>query len=296
MSETSPSAKPFACLLPNRAVIAVGGREAGHFLHNLLTANIEGLTPGGGVPAALLTPQGKIILDMLVFNASDEEPLFLIDVVKGLADDLIRRLTIYRLRSEVSIDRLPDEVGVAALSGPAPAEAEDFYAFADPRDAGLGHRLIGPLASLRQALPDGGAADDTGYQAARIALGLPECGKDYLPLAVFPHEVNLDQIGGIDFRKGCYIGQEVVSRMEHRGTARTRTLIARLDNGINVAGGTECRSGEILLGTGGECHGGHGLVVIRLDKLSELVKASAAVTLGGVPVQFSTPHYAKFQF
>lgn len=298
MSETSPAMPTrFACRLTDRSVIAVSGQDAGHFLANLLTAGIESLPPGRGMPAALLTPQGKIIADMLVFNASDEEPLFLLETHLGLADDLTRRLLLYKLRSAVAIDRLGAEIGVAAIDAEVPADADGFYAFPDPRDSQLGMRLIGPVAALESRIgtdnPASGEAD--AYHRVRINLGFAECGKDYLALSLFPHEANLDQIGGVDFHKGCYIGQEVVSRMEHRGTARTRMMIVETSNGLNVMAGAECRVGEVLLGPCGECFGGRALVSLRLDRLETGMKAGEPVTLGGIPARVLAPRYAQFQ-
>ncbi len=188
MSETSPAMPPrFSCRLTERSVIAVSGNDAGHFLANLLTAGIEGLPPGRGLPAALLTPQGKIIADMLVFNASDEEPLFLIDTHLGLAEDLARRLLLYKLRSAVSIDSLGAEIGVAVIDAEVPADADGFYAFPDPRDRQLGMRLIGPVAALesRIAADNPLAVDADAYHRVRISLGFAECGKDYLALSLF---------------------------------------------------------------------------------------------------------------
>ena len=297
MSETSPAPDPeirFACLCSDRAVIAVGGKDAAHFLHNLLTAEIEALPVGGGVPAALLTPQGKMIADMLVFNASDDEPLFLIDTAHGLADDLGKRLALYKLRSSVTIDRLGDDVAVAVVAGLAAPTGDAFYTFADPRHPALGARLLGPRASLDAALPPDIRGDEGAFHAARIGLGIPECGKDYLAMTAFPHEVNLDQLGGVDFRKGCYIGQEVVSRMEHRGVTKTRVMIVEMLNGFNVLGGADCLAGTRILGQGGECFGARGLVKMRIDRLEEALSAGESVTLGGVPVRVLRPGYARF--
>lgn len=309
MSETSPSpasiapastapANPsaFACLLPHRAVIAVSGREAGHFLHNLLTASIEGLEPGQGVPAALLTPQGKIITDMLVFNASDDEPLYLIDTPTVMSEELARKLQMYRLRSDVTITVVSGDIVVAAVSGIDTRADDHVYVFADPRDSRLGLRLIGPVADVQALLPADIPHEESRFHAMRISLGHAECGKDYLPVSTFPHEANLDQVGAIDFRKGCYIGQEVVSRMEHRNTGRTRTLIAVLQDGINVLGGAECRAGDVVLGQCGECYGGKTLVMIRLDKFETAKKSMIDVTVGGVFCRFFKPEYAKFDF
>jgi folate-binding protein YgfZ len=281
--------------MPERAVIAVAGQDAAHFLHNLLTANVERLQPGSGTLAALLTPQGKIIADMLVFNASDEtDPLYLIDVAQAFAEDLAARLVKYRLRAAVTIDVLGPPVAVrVCLDCPAIA-GETFYSFADPRDAALGQRLYGPADELAAATAGYGLAPPEAWHARRVALGIPEAGKDYVALDAFPHEANLDQLGGVDFRKGCYIGQEVVSRMEHRGTARTRALAARLLNGFGVAGGAEVTAGERVIGKVGESYGDRSVAIVRLDRLAEAEAAGQTVAAGGVPVELALPAHARF--
>lgn len=298
MTETSPVAPqeafPQAAFLPERALIALAGPDARHFLHNLVTANIEALTPGSGTFAALLTPQGKIIADMLILDASDEEPLFLIDVAQGFAEDLQRRLALYKLRAQVSIDLLGPPIAVAVLFGATP-EGEDFYAFADPRHPELGTRLYGPEDVLAGALASHPRIGAEGYHARRIALGVPECGKDYMPLSTFPHEANLDQLGAVDFRKGCYIGQEIVSRMEHRGTARTRALRVTLLNGFGVSSGAELRAGERVIGHVGECLGDRAIGLARLDRIAEAEAAGEDITAGGVPVALARPGYARFE-
>lgn len=300
MSETSQNSSnltPLAIFPEGRAILAVGGADAGHFLNNLLTANIETLATGAGAPAALLTPQGKIIAEMLVFNASDEEPLFLIDVGSGFADDLIAKLTTYRLRAAVSIDRLGEPATVLVCldcGGRAEIAGDDFYTFRDPRHPSLGHRLYGPLDTLAAVAGRIGRAEPTVYHQRRATLGIPEAGQDYIPTETFPHEINLDQLGGIDFRKGCYIGQEVVSRMEHRGTARTRTMILTTRNGFGLLGGLEVRAGDVLLGRAGESYGSTLLAQIRIDKLSDALQSNTAILAGGVELNIRKPEYAKF--
>lgn len=281
----------------NRTIIAIGGADAAHFLNNLLTANIETLAPGAGVPAALLTPQGKIIAEMLVFNASDEEPLFLVDVGRGFAEDLVAKLTTYRLRAAVSIDRLGDPAtAMVSLDSDGRAEifGEDFYTFKDPRHPSLGHRLYGPTETLKAIADRLGSAQPAVYHLRRAELGIPEAGQDYIPSDRFPHEVNLDQLGGIDFKKGCYIGQEVVSRMEHRGTARTRTMILTTRNGFGLLGGLDVRAGETLIGKAGESYGSTLLAQLRIDKLSDALESNIDVTAGGVELNIRKPEYAKF--
>lgn len=298
MTETSPAVHPAPApatiRLEDRALIAVAGAEARHFLGNLLTADIENLKPGTGTLAALLTPQGKIIADMLVFDASDDEPLFLIDLARGYADEIARKLTLYRLRAAIAIDRLPDETGVfVALDAPA-VTGEAFYTFTDPRTPALGQRLYGPAEAIEAATSGVPKATAETFHARRVALGIPEGGKDYLVLDTFPHEANLDQLGGVDFTKGCYIGQEVVSRMEHRGIARTRSLGVRYPDGFGVVGGAEIRAGEKMLGRVGESFGGRAIGLVRLDRLADANSAREGLTAGGVPVEIEKPGYARF--
>jgi len=213
--------------LPGRAVIEVRGPEAGHFLHNLLTADIDHLADGGAAYAALLTPQGKILSDMIVLRRADG---FLIDCAAGHRDSLLKRLAMYRLRAKVEIAARDDlAVGVSPVECPG--------GYRDPRFEGIGWRVIGETA---------GEARD--YDAARIAAGLADSEADLGSGEVFPHEANLDQLGGVSFKKGCYVGQEVVSRMEHRGLARNRILPVVLE-GAAPAKGTDIRAGEKQVGT-----------------------------------------------
>jgi folate-binding protein YgfZ len=256
--------------LPGRAVLSVQGPEVGHFLQNLLTADVEHLVPGSATYAALLSPQGKILFDMLVVRAEDG---YLIDCAKGMAAGLVQRLTMYKLRAKVEIARREDlAVNVS------PLEAAGF--FADPRTPEIGWRGIGPA----------GVPEAEGYDAARIALGLADSEADIGSGEVFPHEANLDQLGGVNFRKGCYVGQEVVSRMEHRGTARSRILPVTLD-GEAPPKGTEIRAGEKQVGTLLSSSGNVALALLRLDRLAE---AGEPLRAGGVTVTVRKPQWARY--
>ena len=256
--------------LPARAVIAVQGPDAGHFLQNLLTADVEHLKPGSATYAALLSPQGKILFDMLVVRAEDG---FLIDCAKSMAAGLVQRLSMYKLRAKVEIALRPDlSVSVS------PTAAAGFYA--DPRTPEIGWRGIGPAAG----------PEAQGYDAARIALGLADSEADIGSGEVFPHEANLDQLGGVNFRKGCYVGQEVVSRMEHRGTARSRILPVTLD-GEAPPKGTEIRAGEKQVGTLLSSSGNLALALLRLDRLAE---AGEPLRAGGVTVTVRKPQWARY--
>lgn len=256
--------------LPARAVIAVQGPDAGHFLQNLLTADVEHLEPGSATYAALLSPQGKILFDMLVVRAEDG---FLIDCAQSMAAGMVQRLSMYKLRAKVEIALRPDlSVSVS------PVAAAGF--FADPRTPEIGWRGIGPAAG----------PEAQGYDAARIALGLADSEADIGSGEVFPHEANLDQLGGVNFRKGCYVGQEVVSRMEHRGTARSRILPVTLD-GEAPPKGTEIRAGEKQVGTLLSSSGNVALALLRLDRLAE---AGEPLRTGGVTVTVRKPQWARY--
>lgn len=294
MSETSIETTPRLIPLPQRALVAVSGADAAHFLHSVLTANIEALAVGEARLAALLTPQGKIIADMLVANASDEEPLFFLDLNRGFAQDVAQRLATYRLRAKAEIAVLDPAIGVFVATDTLIPPGETFYAFADPRAEALGTRLYGPEAAVVAAMSHLPPAPDSAFTARRLALGIPECGGDYLPMAAYPHEANMDQLGGVDFKKGCYVGQEIVSRMEHRGTARTRTMIVRFLNGFGVDSGSEVRAGDQLLGSVGVCAGALGLSQIRLDRWQDALSKNIEITGGGVPISLEKPPYTRF--
>lgn len=247
--------------LTGRAVISVRGPEAGHFLHNLLTADIDHLGDGQAAYAALLTPQGKILFDMMVLRDGEG---YLIDCAASQRADLLKRLAMYKLRAKVEFAACDD-----LAAGVSPVEIAGGYP--DPRGLEIGWRFFGKAESAAQ-----------GYDAARIAAGLADSDADLGSGEFFPHEANLDQLGGVSFRKGCYVGQEVVSRMEHRGTARSRILPVMVD-GPMPPKGTDIRSGEKQVGTLLSSAGGQALALIRLDRLAEatapLLADNAAVTV-----------------
>jgi tRNA-modifying protein YgfZ len=308
MTQTSLPSISATCAiaLPERRVISVSGPDAREFLNQLLTANLKTLKPGEAVPSALLSPQGKVIVDFLILDASDEEPLFLIDCRSGMAGDLALRLTRYKLRSKVEIAVLDETIGVRVILGDDLALSQDlslqdlalkeeFYAFADPRHPGLGTRWIGPQDVLAKASAGLIPAEAETYHTRRVALGIPEWGKDFVFGDAFAHEILLDQLNGVDFQKGCYIGQEIVSRMEHRNSARTRALPLRFLNGFGVITGCDLLAGETILGKLGESHGGRAIGLLRLDRLEDAYAAGLSLSAGGVECVVETLDFARFK-
>ncbi|ACL55723.1 YgfZ/GcvT domain-containing protein [Methylobacterium nodulans] len=266
--------------LTDRAVLALTGDDAPGFLQGLITCNVETLPPDEARLGALLAPQGKILFDFLLSRAGDG---FHLDAPRAVLPDLMRRLTLYRLRARVAFAQTP--LRVFAAWG---AEPEGSW-LRDGRLPALGWRLYAP---------EGGepAVDATpeAFQAHRIALGVPESGADFALGDAFPHEALMDQLGGVDFRKGCYVGQEVVSRMQHRGTARTR-VVPLLYPGAAVPAGTPVTAGARALGQTGSAAGDRGLGLLRLDRLADAVAAGERVEAGGLSVRVAKPDFVTFE-
>jgi folate-binding protein YgfZ len=283
-----------AAFLPDRGVVKVSGVDARDFLNGLVTTDLTLLRPGFGRFGALLTPQGKIIADFLITEApSGHGGGFLVDCPRALAQGLADKLGFYRLRAKVQIENLSDGLsgglGVLAAWDGDPSVKPDL-AFADPRQAALGWRILIPeeLAQKVADLIGADLVDSAAYDAHRIASGVPRGGLDFIYGDAFPHETNMDRLHGVDFDKGCYVGQEVVSRMQHRGTARTRTIRVVLD-GPAPAPGEAVLAGDKSLGTMGSSAGGAGLALIRIDRAAAALDAGLPLTSGGLAIRLAEP-------
>jgi len=275
--------------LPDRTVLRVSGPAAGAFLQGLVTNNVEKVTETRAVHAGLLTPQGKILFDFFIIADGKS---FLLDVAQDKAAALAQRLGFYKLRAAVEITPEPD-FAVAACWGALPQPPAGIIAYADPRLSELGVRL---LVSAGADLPALGCAtaSESDYHARRIGLGVPESDRDYTYGDAFPHEAMFDQLDGVDFKKGCFVGQEVVSRMEHRGTARKR--IVRIEGeGPLPESGTEITAGPAAVGTLGSVSGTSGLALLRLDRAEEAKTRGDQLRAGDVVVTFAVPSWARFK-
>jgi len=288
-----------AALLSDRGVVRVVGDEARAFLDRLVTSSVEGLQPAAARFAALLTPQGKIIVDFIVTEATEDDGGgFYIDVPRALAPELTKRLTFYKLRAKVTIEDLSDRLGVMAIWGDDTKTTEHGLCYPDPRLPALGLRAILPPETAAEAAADLGATlapDDESYDAHRIALGVPRGGHDFIYGDVFPHETDMDQLGGVDFTKGCFIGQEVVSRMEHRGTARTRIVPIRYADASPLPG-LPVVAGEKNVGALGSTAKGRGLALLRLDRVGDAMTQGTPISAGGVEIWLEKPSWARFRF
>lgn len=281
-----------SAFLPDRGVIKVAGEDARNFLNGLVTTDVDRLKPGLGRFGALLTPQGKIIVDFLITEVpAGHGGGFLIDCPKALADSLATKLKFYKLRAKVTVENL-DLCVLAAWDG-QPAAQPDL-AFVDPRNEALGTRILIP-EDLKQKLSDligAELVDAAEYEAHRIALGVPRGGLDFMYSDAFPHETNMDRLAGVDFDKGCYVGQEVVSRMQHRGTARTRSVKVLLDGPSPEAGAT-ILAGDKPVGTIGSTSGGKGIALVRIDRVADALDAGEPLTAGGLALKLADPDVVR---
>ncbi|MEO6382043.1 MAG: folate-binding protein [Nitrobacter sp.] len=283
-----------AAFLPDRGVIKVSGDDARNFLNGLVTTDVTLTEPGLGRFGALLTPQGKITFDFLITEApAGYGGGFLIDCPLPLAQSLATKLGFYKLRAKVTVDNISETLGVLAAWDGEPAMKPDLT-FADPRSDRLGWRILVPeeLAARVADVIRAELVESTDYEAHRIAAGVPRGGLDFIFGDTFPHEVNMDRLHGVDFDKGCYVGQEVVSRMEHRGTARTRIVRVVLDDGAPEAG-TAVVAADKPVGTMGSSAAGHGLALLRLDRATDALEAGIPLTAGGIPIRLTEPDDLK---
>ena len=278
--------------LPDRGIVHIGGAEARAFLDGILTCDMDGVAPGRARFGALLTAQGKILFDFVVF--ADGADGFMLDCRRVFAPDLVQRLSFYRLRAKVTLEDRSEALAVVAGWDGAPEPAGDSVlgSAPDPRLPALGWRALAPIDGA-PALTDATPED---YDAHRIALGVPDGGRDFLYGDAFPHEALMDQLGGVDFDKGCYVGQEVVSRMQHRGTARTRIVPLVYLDGFVAEAGTEVAAGGRALGTTGTASRGRGLAMVRVDRAADALAAGLPITAGGLPVRLEKPGWVRFPF
>lgn len=235
--------------MSNRQLIRITGEDRVEFLQNLVTNDVG----AGPCWAALLTPQGKYLADFLIVPVEDA---LLLDVHTGLAEDLLRRLTLYKLRSKLVLE--PVAMTLARGTGPAPEGA-----IADPRHAALGWRLYGGMGE-----------DGTDWDAIRVAHCVPESLIELIPDETFILEAGFERLHGVDFRKGCYVGQEVTARMKHKTELRKGLTTLRIEGNAPV--GTPITRDGRAVGTLFTQSGGRGIAHVRFDRLGDGMEAGAA--------------------
>ena len=276
--------------LDDRAIVRITGPDAADLLQNVLTLDVAEADRNGSGYGALLTPQGKILWDFILHKLADG---YAVDLRGDQADAFAKRLMLYKLRAKVDIATAL-ELGVfVAWNGKG--KAPDRFAQreggtpADPRLADLGSRFIAPADSVPT---DGSAAE---WHARRIALAIPEGGVDFVFGDVFPHDAAMDSLHGIAFDKGCYIGQEVVSRMRHRGTARRRIVALSADSEFPSLG-ADIVADNHPIGRLGSSAEGRAIGLVRLDRLRQARDAGRLVKAGDTAVSVKIPDWATYDW
>ena len=269
-----------AAYFPDRALIKVSGADASGFLHNLITTDVEALAPGVAAPGALLTPQGKLLFDFLIARAEDG---FRLETDASQSAGLLKRLMLYKLRAKVDIAQEPQS-GVTVFWGD------------DLKAEGLqDQRFQSAGIELRRVAGHHGGGEEAAYEALRIGAGLVVSGQDFAFEDAFPHDVMLDLTGGLSFKKGCYVGQEVVSRMHHRKSARRRPVIVTASAELPAHGTTLTAAGKPV-GTLTSTAGRSGLAIVRIDRVGEALATDVPVLAGEMSVDLALPAWSGLSF
>ena len=268
---------------PDRGIVSVSGPDAAQLLNGLLTRDVDGATADTLLYAAMLTPQGKFLFEL--FISSPEPQVFWLDV--NAPKSFTKRLALYRLRAQVKIEDLSEQIGVGSLSDPSGPTSDTLYALADPRNAALPKRV--GINGATRPLSD---VDFQAYEAKRHALGVPDLARDLLAEKDFLLEGLMDELGGVDFHKGCYVGQEMTSRMKRRTNVKTklcrvtyRGTPPEYETPI-VADGWEVgrmRTGSV----------GVGMALIRFDRAQKAISEGHALMAGETTIDLAPPEWLQ---
>ncbi|MBY2922653.1 folate-binding protein YgfZ [Rhizobium leguminosarum] len=273
-----------AVFLNDRSLLLVSGAEAQSFLQNLITTDITSLGADEARPGALLTPQGKILFDFMIWQDGDG---YMIETEAGQRDGLLKRLTMYKLRAAVTLAPGTED-GVTVSWGEDAEGVRDSQGVRDSRFAKAG-------VTLTRRAGRHGDGKEALYDALRISHGIVTSGSDFALQDAFPHDVLMDFNGGLSFRKGCYVGQEVVSRMQHRGTARRRVVTVSAATALPETG-TEITASGKPVGTLGSVEGGNGLAIVRIDRAGAAMAAGTPLLAGETPVSLVLPAWSGLVF
>ena len=292
-------------LLKEREVIAVTGRDSRVFLQGLISNDIDRINPSQSMYAAMLTAQGKYLHDFIM---ADHGPALWIDTEAKRCDELTKRLSLFLLNSDVCITRQHESLAVAAVWGPdsapclglkmragATKELGSGLAMIDPRLPSLGIRLIAPPAEVEKLVTSlcFGSSTSSDYDNHRLNLAIPDGSRDMIVEKSFLLESNFEDLNGVDFDKGCYIGQENTARQKHRGTIRRRLVKVDIDGPTPSIGvPITWEKGEV--GTMRSSRNSQGIAMIRLDRWEEARAQNAQLRAGPATVVPVKPTWASF--
>ncbi|MEL7015012.1 MAG: hypothetical protein AAFY13_06165 [Pseudomonadota bacterium] len=290
--------------LTHRGLIKVRGREAGAaraFLQGLITCNMDAVTPGNPAFGALLTPQGKILVDFIICAVDTES--FLIDCARSEVPSLLKRLTLFRLRAPIDLTDVSDQFAMTLITGNEPPALSDpaQVRVPDPRAASLGTRIYDPCGE--GALSTDDQSDDDAFEQYRTHLiknGVGEIATVFAPDKHFLLDVNYDRLNGVDYAKGCFVGQEVTSRMKRKGSVRKRTVFISTPDDHEITGADILRDGQSIgqiIGAQRSDAGMIGLGLVRVDRLDVALESVTALPISlrladrEIPATMNVPGY-----
>ncbi|MDA4846901.1 YgfZ/GcvT domain-containing protein [Hoeflea poritis] len=268
--------------LTDRALVGISGDDAQMLLQDVISCEVENLPDGVARPGALLTPQGKILFEFLI--SRDGADRFLLDLPRAKVGGFVQRMMMYRLRAKAEIAPV-DDVSVHAAWG---GEQQDGWLLDDRfRNEANVYRIYGASPSQTASHED--------YDHLRVENGVAEAGADYALSDAFPHDISFDLNGGVSFKKGCFVGQEVVSRMQHRSTARRRVVIVEGQAPLPETGSSLTAGGRAV-GLLGTVAGNRGLALVRIDKVAAARDSNTPLLAGDVPVEATLPAWTGLSF
>lgn len=291
MQSTIPAGTLSVTRLDDRALIRLRGEDSRTLLQGIVTNDVERVAADRAIYAGLLTPQGKLLFDFFVFELADD--LYL-DCQADARTDLARRLTMYKLRAKVTIETPEEDWTVHAVFGSAATEAFGLdrspgaaavlasgIAYVDPRSAGMGLRIAAPADGVETIMGRSGAAPAgrAAYDLLRISLGVPDSGRDLVREQPFPLEYRFEELNGVDFKKGCYVGQEVTARMKHRNLVRRRLYPVTIDGPLPDAG-TPVMKGDVQIGEMRGSADAIGLAMLRIEDADAALGDGTPFTAG----------------
>lgn len=278
-----------------RSLIRITGKDSADFLQGMLTNDVTHASPEHSLYTALLSPQGKFLFDGFLGRYGNSD--FWLDTAADTAEAFIRRLSMFKLRSNVTLSIIP-EAKIHALPATTQPVVEllqrgdtnitdgGAIIYRDPRHPELGYRYISDSGSL-PSLP---VMSPEIYETTRIFLGIPEAGKELVADKALPMEFHFEALGGVDFKKGCYVGQEVMARMKYRGTLRRTLYCVEATDAALPDYGSEIMSGEKSIGTLLSHDGSRGLAYLRIDAIES---EETVVTANGIAMTAALPDYCR---
>jgi folate-binding protein YgfZ len=294
-------------ILHDRGLLKVSGDDAIDFLQGLVTNDVSKAAPGRALYSAMLSPQGKYLYDFFIIHMNGE---LAIDCESGRLGEFKRKLNMYKLRSKVELTEINQAFIVSAFIGDNVAEALQLnnsegvaksflggIAFIDPRVTGIGGRAVIPRENAEEKLIEAGfsAGNPEEYESLRLSLGLPDGSRDMVVDKAILLENGFQELNGIDWEKGCYMGQELTARTHYRGLIKKRLMPVQIEGPL-PAPGTAVMLGDKNVGEMRSGNAERGLALIRLEQFKDVLKSGEGFSAEGTTLRPVKPEWAEFKF